>query len=356
MNQLTVCIFPESVPREDQIVPLVQTFGKVVHLQAVEDEPLIAPSPAIVEMLQHGHLRLVTPVPLGERRDGFLALVRDMEQRGDDYLSQLARLTLANLHHHTGSESGSSILSSLLQHATIGTQEDEETTQRLWQSRLVLKLGELFDAEQAGVDKAMRDIDRRQDALLQELRQESDDLFTLTDNLEENGRYADTMLSHRLKAWTRLFFHRPAPLGSTVFVTAHSAALDTLVDWYEAERHQSSRQFLSLELPATNDTFEVTNAPLIEACPSLEAALTPVSVKGENMAARLRQGAAEWAARLDEIFPQGRNGRGRLDLFAFRGISARHLFLAAFAGEHPFPDDSAPQEQALTLVGTLTTA
>jgi hypothetical protein len=347
MSQFAVCVFPESVPREDQVAPLVQAFGQVVHLQPVEDEPLAAPSPAILELLQAGRLRLVTSVPLGDRRDRFLALVRDMAQRRDDYLSQLALLTLADLHRHSRPESGRSILSGLLSRAAIDQQE-EETAMRLWQARLVLKLGELFDAEQAGLDEALQAIDRRQEYLLRELREETDDLFALTDSLQEGGQRTEAMLAHRLKAWSRLFFHRPSLPAPALFVTAHPAAMDTLADRYEAERRQSPQQLVSLELPVASGTAAVSAAPLIDTCPLLRATL--LSADGQNRATDLRQGAADWAHRLDEVSAQV-EGRSRLDLFVFPGMSARQLFLAAFAGERTGPGQTDPPP---ALVGTLT--
>ena len=350
MSQFAVCVFPESVPREDQVAPLVQAFGQVVHLQPVEDEPLTAPSPAILELLQAGRLRLVTPVPLGDRRDRFLALVRDMAQRRDDYLSQLALLTLADLHRHSRPESGRSILSGLLARAAIDQQE-EETAMRLWQARLVLKLRELFDAEQAGLDEALQAIDHRQGNLLKELREETDELFTLTDSLQEGGQRTEVMLAHRLKAWSRLFFHQPPLPTPALFVTAHPAAMDTLVDRYEAEQRQSPQHLVSLELPAANGTAAVSAAPLIDTCPLLRTAL--LAADGQDRATSLRQGAAAWAHRLDEVYVQAED-RSRLDLFAFPGMSARQLFLAAYAGERTGPGQADPPDPPPTLVGTLT--
>ncbi len=113
MSQFAVCVFPESVPREDQVAPLYRLWTGCPPATGRGRTPT-APSPAILELLQAGRLRLVTPVPLGDRRDRFLALVRDMAQRRDDYLSQLALLTLADLHRHSRPESGRSILSGLL--------------------------------------------------------------------------------------------------------------------------------------------------------------------------------------------------------------------------------------------------
>ena len=225
---------------------------------------------------------------------------------------------------------------------------------RLWQARLVLKLGELFDAQQADLDEALQAIDSRQENLLKELREETDDLFALTDSLQEGGQRTEAMLAHRLKAWSRLFFHRPSLPVPTLFVTAHPAALDTLTDRFEAERRQGPRQLASLELPAFDGTTEVADTPLIDTCPTLRAALS--SIDGKNKAAQWAQGATEWAQRVDEVFPQTHGERGRLDLYTFPGLSARQLFLAAFAGERPLSDEAVPSDHPLTLVGVLSAA
>ena len=347
MSQSTACVFPETVPREDQIAPLVQVFAEVVHLQAVEDEPPAAAGALLADLYRRGRLRLVTPAPLGDQRDCFLALVRDMEQRRDDYLSQLALLTLADLHRTGRPESGRSIVSDLLSRAALGDRQDAETATRLWQARLVLKLGELFDAEQAGLNEALQAIDRRQETLLAELREETDELFALTDSLQEGGQRTEAMLSHRLKAWSRLFFHRPQP--PAVFVTAHRSALETLADGYESLRRQPPQPLVSLELPTTQ-----AEPPLIAACPSLRAALAAALAGKEVTAAAFRQGAAEWVRHLDQVAPSPED-RCRLDLFECPGISARQLFLGAFAGEREALDTTLPGERPLTLVGALTT-
>ena len=78
-----------------------------------------------------------------------------------------------------------------------------------------------------------------------------------------------------------------------------------------------------------------------------------MAADGQDRATSLRQGAAAWAHRLDEVYVQAED-RSRLDLFAFPGMSARQLFLAAYAGERTGPGQADPPDPPPTLVGTLT--
>ena len=57
MNNVTACIFPDTLPDEALLFPLVQVFNQLVYLQAVEDEPLGTHlTPGIEHLLQQGTL------------------------------------------------------------------------------------------------------------------------------------------------------------------------------------------------------------------------------------------------------------------------------------------------------------
>ncbi len=267
---------------------------------------------------------------------------------GDDYLSQLALLTLADLHRHSRPESGRSILSGLLARAAIDQQE-EETAMRLWQARLVLKLGELFDAEQAGLEEALQAMDRRQENLLKDCAKKQTSCSL--DGQPAGGRPADRGdAAHRLKAWSRMFFHRPSQPTPALFVTAHPAAMDTLGI---ATKRSSGR---------ARSTWSVWSCPPPTARPRCRPRRSSTPVRfcarpcwpptgrtGPRACAR----GGGLGAPLDEVFVQAED-RSRLDLFAFPGMSARQLFLAAYAGERTGPGQADPPGPPPTLVGTLT--
>ena len=363
MNIATACIFPKTLPSESLLFPLVQVFDQLVYLQAVEDEPLgqDLPSPLVGQLLQQGTLQLFTPAPLGDQRERFLALTGDMQKRRDDYTNQLSMLTLAALSRREQTETKNSILTNLLKIGKIDNRNEEEEL-LLWQSRLMLKLGEFLDTEQAELNEALRDITSRQDDLLAELREETDSPFSLTAGLQGSDHKSEAILQHRLKAWSRLYFHAPHQAQPQVFITDNEAALDTLQEVFENNHRLSARKIASLELPArrSSATELPTLASLIHQCPSLQAAMatlttadvfTPPQV--EALAELFSVCATEWSHGLNTRYPAAQHGRCTLDLFLFPETSPRQLFLEGFTGNSPLADDKGLPIHSRTLVGLL---
>ncbi len=98
MKRKSAVIFPDTVPAAQVLIPLVLVFEPVVYCQPVENddsrETLSTLCEAMVERL---HCSLHAPAPLGENRDRFLNLVRDIRERRDDYTAQLAHVSLASI-------------------------------------------------------------------------------------------------------------------------------------------------------------------------------------------------------------------------------------------------------------------
>ena len=360
MNNTTACIFPETSPNESLIFPLVQVFGQLVYLQAVEDEPLGTgfPTPFIEQLLQQGTLQLFTPAPLGDQRERFLALTGDMQKRRDDYTSQLSMLTLAGLSRRDQTETKNSILTNLLKIGNIDSRnEDEELL--LWQSRLMLKLGEFFDAEQDELNEALHNITNRQDDLLAELREETDNPFSLTAGLQDSGHKADPILQHRLKAWSRLYFHGTPQSRPQVFITAHEAVLDTLQEVFEKNHRQNASQIASLELPARFSHASPdapAPEPLVSQCAGLQAALAALTTtdtsplpRAETVTEHFAACAADWSHILGTRYHTKQYGRCTLDLFLFPEISPRQLFLESFTGSRP----AEHHKGLITCLGTV---
>lgn len=362
MNDSIACVFPDTLPDERLLFPLVQVFGQVVYMQAVENEPPeIGRSTHLVEQCrQQGRLKLLTPAPLGEQRERFLALVGDMKRRGVDYTSQLSMLTLAGLNRRNQMESKHSILANLLHRSDITGKEEGEML--LWQSRLVLKLGEFLDAEEAGLNEALRQITSRQDALLAELREEEDNPFALTASLRDAAPETGGVLRHRLKAWSQLCFQGSHPQASGIYITRHEAALDSMLESIEKNQHRSARLIASLELPAgPGPTSSEASAlePLIGQCPEMGTALIAMSGAAapslpEGELERLFQaGAADWSRSVAARYPAGSFERCSLELFFFPGISARQLFLECFCGDMHSSGDAHLQPAAGCCIGLL---
>ena len=360
MNKSIACVFPETLPDERLLFPLVQVFGQVVHLQAIENEPPEqgAETAFSEQCRRQGRLQGFTPVPLGGQRDRFIALIQDMRRRGEAYTSQLSMLTLAGINHRDHRESHHAILSNLLHHGDI--KEQQETELLLWQSRLIVKLGEFYDMEQAELRSALDAITSRQDTLLAELCEEEENPFVLPGANWDTGQDTDGILRHRLKAWTRLCFHggNPAP---GLLVTHHRTAMDLLQEVYEKLFRTSPRHLISLEIPviACGQHDADLGEPLIRQCPSLDTAMSRLAATGgglqleEDMEELLRTGRSEWSRCTSRFFSSGRNERRFLDLVLFPEISAQRLFAESFTGSMLSGNQREEEKTKNCIVGLL---
>ncbi len=343
MNKISACIFPDTLPDESLLFPLVQVFAELVYMQAVEHEPCNKEHSSlfIEQLLQQGLLQLITPVPLGKQRERFLALMEDMKRRGGDYTNQLSMLTLAGLTRRQEEETKNTILTSLLHSGNIENRKEEEDL-LLWQSRLMLKLGEFFDADQADLEKALQNITNRQDDLLSELREDTDNPFPLPAGSLNLNSKAEGILPHRLKAWSRLYFQGSAPTQPQFFITFHHAVIDTLQEVFEKNHQQSARFITSVELPvAQKPTLpdSPTSNLLLPQCPGLQRALTALTTTnafpsslGEDWGQLFTESKEQWSHLLDSRYPPEQYDRCTLDLFLFPAISVQQLFAESFIG------------------------
>ncbi|MBM9538037.1 hypothetical protein [Desulfobulbus alkaliphilus] len=361
MNTTTACIFPETFPEEEFLFPLVQVFEVLVYLQPVENGPHSAQDTPFVQELRHSKkLQAYTPLPLGDQREHFLTLAKDIATRGHAYINQLTMLTLAEIHQQKSVESRHSIITALL-HGNDDHQEDKEQA-LLWQARLILNLAETWDQEQRAVEKGLQTIDRRQKALLAELREETETLFS--EGTQPIVRELDATLRYRLRAWSRLFFHHPSSRPPELLVTRHEEAMTRLQDMYEKNHDRASQQLAILDLPLAPRSWPMEPAipgQLYEGCPQLRSFLSALLASthelqkhNEAVAKHDKQNLEQqWQQQCERQFPARDYGRCRLELSVFPGISPRCLFMESFAGEAPSKKPGTPGAGPKTIVGFL---
>ncbi|MCL2789293.1 MAG: hypothetical protein FWD79_01470 [Desulfobulbus sp.] len=332
MKNSIACVFPETLPTERFLLPLVQVFGQVVHMQAIENEPpeQRTATAFIEQCRQQGRLCPFTPVPLGDQRERFLALAQELHRRGDAKTSQLSMLTLAGLGRRDNAEPAHTILSRLLHGAEI--REREQTELMLWQARLLIKLGEAYDIEQAELHHALHAISRKQDSLFAELCGEKENPFVLSVTGQDDGPETDNILRHRLKAWSRLCFHGSIPAPG-LLVTHHRTAVDLLQEVYERRWRQSARLLASLPIPIpASAPTACPGEPPGRACPDLGRLLAGIAAAGSYLRLAgecellLQAGLEEWSrVAADPAEP------AILDLFYFPQALPAQLFAASFA-------------------------
>lgn len=325
-------------------------------MQAVENQ---TPFPAeesvfIKQCREQGRLQTCTPAPLlGEQRHRFLALIQDMRRQGDSFMSQLSMLTLAGLNRKDQPETRQAIISNILRRGDI--RAEQELEQLLWQARLILQLGEIYDLEQAGLQQAFEEISSRQDRLLATLCGDEANPFTLLTDKKNPDQEAEGIMRHRLRAWSRLCFHN-ANESPGLLITQHQTAVDLMQEVYEKRWQQASRFIATLNIPVLERAFAPNmsaESPLIDQCPNLTLALSAMSGElhmDDTIEQLFAKGLVEWSqatARRQDA------NTWQLDLFFFAGITAAALLTESFVADAN--RSSKGQESRGCVVGLLTT-
>jgi hypothetical protein len=338
MNTNTVCIFPDTMVKAEVLFPLVQVFEPVVYLRPVENDlPVTADLSSLCrEMVDLDLVRFDCPAPLLDNRDRFVHLVHDLQHRRDDYAGQLSHLSLAGLGNSGKTETKTSIISTLLKQTGIQNEEDEQRTMILWQARLLLKLGEIFDREQKDLQENLERISVREKGLLDELRKDNEQPFSLSKITTASSEKTDSQLRLRLKAWSRLFGLGSHPITASVFITTSRDAFDLISEHYESMHEQHPQKILKLLLPGghENDTFAEQRTAFRDDASDLVAAVhrlldNPETLNEEDQSA-LNGPESNWATLLEQHYPAAKNSRCTLSLYSLPSVNPEKLFLETF--------------------------
>jgi len=345
MNARSAILFPDTVPSERMLIPLVQVFDQLVYFQTVENDAAPAELRSVLceEMERRALCRAEVPAPLGGERERFLRLVSDLRNRRDDYAARLGHVALAGISSASRreAESRKSILSSILSGGTANASDQDEAARMLWQARLVLKLGELYDAEEGELLAELRRIRAREEHLLRELRSGEDTPFVTTVQPEAVGTGREKMQKLRCTAWAKLFaLGADRTAAGSIFLTGDRDGLDMLLERYESLAGRRATHLLDCLLPAGHPQgeelfFKISRFRSESA--ALRAKLDAVLDNPETAGPPDIDpwSAAEedaWAKLLADLYPAETCGRTRLRLFACPRIAPAHLFLDAFAG------------------------
>lgn len=344
-------IFPNILPEDGLIFPLSQLFAQVFFLRPVEDDLPEADTPLLRELTKQqgssGCLRYSCPAPLADDRDRFLGLLRDIRLRPEDYVGHLGNLSAGLGSAVRQDEQESSIVDTLLRQTGIRTgfrehtpepgkrQEKNASSVLLWQARLLLKLGESLDRDQAEIRRNLDMMSRQQEQLLRGLREEQggeilDPAFSLFSTEDEIPLKQQRL---RLKAWSRLFALSEERFEHTAFISSSPDAVESLLERYRQEHAGTARQ-LTLSLPAFlaeekdvlsgRDRFQKEAGELINAMRAFPTASAAHSVFTE-------EAGEKWSDLLERHYPAAEHGRCTLTLYFLPEITPQRLFLETFA-------------------------
>ncbi len=130
MKKLNTLYFPDTVIFSESQYPIFLLLDTLHYISPIERVESTDSNDIFVD---RGLCQVHTPRPLGEDRDRFIHLIRDIQERKDDYAAQLSALTIAGMSGHqskSDKESRTSILSTLLG-GDILNQSSKEEEERL---------------------------------------------------------------------------------------------------------------------------------------------------------------------------------------------------------------------------------
>jgi hypothetical protein len=359
MKSTRICVFPDTLPQDDIFFPLVQVFDQVVYLRPVEnDRPdEEKASPLLREAMTENLIDFCCPAPLEDDRERFLRLVNDLQNRPDDYAGQLANLSLAGLGRRGEQESKTTIINTLLKQNGIKEKNQEQRETVLWQARLVLALGEIFDRDQAAIQKNLAQLAAKQQGLLDELREDDQQPFSFTKKIMASNTQTEKQLRLRLKAWSRLFALGNKGMEASILVTSNPDAFDLLVEQYECDQRTTLKEFLTIPLPFKSNISSIDRPALFRAAadlhPRFDALFNdPDNVGDQNKSQLLN----EWTTLLKTHFPTTDFGRCHLSLYILPKISPQKFFLETFGRD----EDEVQLEptvttslQGMTIIGLM---
>ncbi len=363
MNTLNAIIFPDITAEAKTVIPLLHFFSSFVHCRPVENDES---QELATQFLDSDFCKIHIPAPLGEDRERFLQLISDLQNRKEDYANQLSQLSLAGIGHSrkTTSESRSSILSSLLKSKGIENstenKKEESRTLILWQARLVLKLGEMFDLEQAGLDRDLAQLKQVQEEVFSELQGEADLSFLLTKQLSQVHGSTDGQLKLRLKSWSRLLFlGEPCKEKNSVYITSHRDAFDRLADEYDKLQATLPARLISISLPLI-DPEKISEIPAAgfakEAAESLQCLRdsfqNPDGVE-DAAGSDLLEVEQQWCNLVEKYYPETEQQRCQLSIYSFSGVAAKQLFLNSFGSDDDLLFEEQAHQKENLLIGFL---
>jgi len=360
MSIISTCIFPETVPGDEILFSLVQVFTPLVYCRALEEDEIPEELQSILarELEDADFCKLHVPSPLGEQRERFLALIKDLKNRRDDYAAQLKNLSLSGIGRRSKSESKTSIIASLLQSKSVAEKKQEEQEMLLWQARLLLKLGEIFDADQLELQRDLDKITQLESGLFSELRKEQGEPFSLTQTISSASGHTDGLQHLRLKAWSRLYcLGKKSQEACHCFVTTNKDAVELLVDEYEQLRERSTQRFLEVLLPSLKSgAFHPESLQRLqqeEIFERLQEVVADPARVQNHQTDDFTAPDGTWAQLLETIYPAAEYGRCRLHLYFFPKIAAAELFMATFGRDEDYQQVEKLEDCAGIIAGWL---
>ena len=321
MNMLRGLYFPGTGPKKELFCSLLCLLDKVDFYQIVAEEEAAGSNDG--SPYWEGHVVM----PLGEDRDRFLAMIRDIKAHAADfyggYLSSLSADSLIDR-----DESSVWQLVASLHGENKESDQDPVLTEKLWQARLILQLAEILAEEQADINKGLTDLNRAEQAVFNAMKGELDDSADYDEvfpasGQEIGGGQAGGKIKHLLKAWGALFVmdSKQHPL----LVTDSEDAAAILFDAWEELSAERPQLLAELDLPVTESIAAMTASrdELAEAGTAVSNGLQDILAGDEDSGiANLKTAAELWQNKAAAMAAR----KCRLAIYLLPGHSLREVW------------------------------
>ncbi len=256
MNSFETLFFPETDIFNEKRYPLLLFFTPLHFLRVVAPGPDSVINSEAELFLERGLCQPHVPAPLGENREQFLRLIRDISDRDEHAVEQLNGSTTDSNPAQADGESldfKQSIISSLLQEYGVKHANTEESL-KLWQARLVLVIAEILDSNEEALREqfsfftedeieTFRAIQGRDDSNEEDIFSEMDDIKARLEKSRLGG------ITKRFDAWLRLLQNQPIPPVKVWLASTRDSA-DQIFNRYQSTGNAHAVPLLKLALPA----------------------------------------------------------------------------------------------------------
>jgi len=347
MNSLNSLYFPGTTLHSISQYPLFLLFPKVHLLKIAEDNIHRGEVQATDSFVKSGFCQPFTPCPLGKDLDRFIHLVNDIQNRKDDYASQLSALTLAAMSAPHSMESGDSqqeIISSLLGGGQLFPDKQKKLKHLdLWQARLMLAIGEILDREEEDIARQLLGLKEEEADIFKELQGESDALEEegLSDTFSQlrGSMRAPTSsnMKKRFLSWKKLFREGNSPACDLILTTSRDTA-DQILETFYTESNETTIYSDHLSLPALISwqeddavkqilSYRENNKKLIdEITETLLQLINSTNLTKDNQPGSILSNHREqWGKSLETHFPAEKFGRMPLSFYCLPGIPCSTL-------------------------------
>lgn len=321
MSTLEALYFPGTQIYSGSQFPAFLLFSKIHLLQPVESDETTDNSADIFTTVDRCQAH--TPCPLGESKDRFLHLIRDIRERKDDYAAQLSSLTVAAMSEKKSSvdDTTQGIITSLLGGHGVPAVDEGENDVQLWQARLLLKIAEILETEEEEVAMQMALLDDEEDGLFKELQgelnQEEETLIAELRQLNEKiSRPSISTIRKKLSAWNSLYKSGESPIQK-LWLTSTVEAADILLEKYAEQSDKSAEVIAEIQLPANlgwnrSDALKAIELFQQKYKEILDQLRTAISNEDTDSLPALTK---EWNEALAAIFAEDANGRTLLTIY-----------------------------------------